>query len=74
MSENNIPPEHAITCAACGKTIDMRNLGQALAHAQYNETLGVYACHEPVDVSYESSRKVGEPVEWTKDGKRIELN
>lgn len=69
-----IPVEHALICPTCGKIIDMRDLGQSLAHGQYNELTGKYECHDPVDVPYESSKKVGDPVEWTKDKKRIDLN
>jgi hypothetical protein len=69
-----IPPEHALTCPTCGKIIDKRDLGQVLAHGQYNELTGKYECHEPVDVPYESSKKVGDSVEWTKDKKTIDLN
>jgi hypothetical protein len=69
-----IPPEHALTCPTCGKTIDMRDLGQVLSHGVYNEATGKYECHEPVDVQYSSSKKRGDSVEWTKDKKRIDLN
>jgi hypothetical protein len=69
-----IPDEHQLTCATCGKIIDMRDLSQVLAHGQYNEETGKYECKEPEDVPYSSSRKVGDPVEWTKDGKKIDLN
>jgi hypothetical protein len=69
-----IPAEHALTCPTCGKIIDMRDLGQVLAHGQYNEATGKYECKEPGDMQYGSSRKVGDPTEWTKDGKKIDLN
>lgn len=71
---NDIPLEHALTCPTCGKIIDMRDLGQVLAHGQYNEATGKYECTEPEDVPYSSSKKVGDNVEWTKGGKRIDLN
>ena len=63
-----------MTCSTCGQTIDMRDLGQVLAHGQYNEATGKYECHEAMDVPYSSSKKVGDSVEWTKDKKRIDLN
>lgn len=69
-----IPDEHALTCPTCGKIIDCRDLGQVLSHGQYNEYLGIFECHEPVDVPYDSSKKVGDSVEWTKDGTKIDLN
>lgn len=73
--ESMIPLEHQHKCATCGKILDMRDLGQVLSHGNYNETLGIYVCKdEEMDVPYQSSRKVGDPVEWTKDKKRIDLN
>jgi len=69
-----IPPEHALICPTCGKTIDMRDLGQVLAHGVYNEITGKYECLEAVDVPYSSSKKVGDSVEWMKDKKKIDLN
>lgn len=69
-----IPHSHALTCATCGKVIDMRDLGQVLAHGQHNEVTGKYECHEPVDVPYSSSKKVGDSAEWSKGKKRIDLN
>lgn len=69
-----IPEEHQIQCATCGRYFDARDLGQVFAHGQYNENTGQYECHEPLDIPYSSSKKVGDNVEWTKDKKRIDLN
>jgi hypothetical protein len=74
MNENNIPPEHRIQCSTCDQFFDARDLAQVMAHGQYNEETGKYECKEPGDVQYGSSRKVGDPTEWTKDGKKIDLN
>lgn len=52
----------------------MRDLGQVLAHGQYNKTLGIYECKDPEDVPYSASRQVGDIVEWTKDGRPQHLN
>lgn len=52
----------------------MRDLGQVLAHGQYNELTGKYECHEPQDIPYTLSKKVGDNIEWTKNKKRIDLN
>lgn len=53
----------------------MRDLGQVLSHGNYNGALGIYECkEEEVDVPYQSSRKVGDSVEWTKDKRQIDLN
>lgn len=72
---NDIPQEHALTCPTCGKLIDMRDLGQVLSHGQYNDMTGQYECQDKeMDVPYTSSRRVGDSVEWSKDGKRIDLN
>jgi hypothetical protein len=67
--------EHQLTCPTCGKIIDKRDLGQVLSHGMYNDMTGKYECQdEEMDVPYISSKKVGDPVEWTKDKKRIDLN
>lgn len=68
-----IPPEHQLKCPTCGQIIDMRDLGQALSHGNYNNVTGKYEC-VPVDIEYGSSKKVGDNVEWTKDKKPINLN
>jgi hypothetical protein len=70
----DIPQQHKIQCSTCNKFFDARDLGQVFAHGQYNEATGKYECHEPEDVPYQSSRKIGDPTEWTKDGKKIDLN
>lgn len=69
-----IPAEHQLKCPTCGKLIDKRDLGQVLSHGVYNENTGKHECHEPVDVPYGSSKKVGDSVEWTKGKKPINLN
>jgi hypothetical protein len=70
----NIPLEHQHKCQTCGKIIDMRDLGQVLAHGVYNENTGAYECHEPQDAPYDTSKKLGDSVEWMKDKKPINLN
>lgn len=75
----HIPPEHQLTCPACGKDIDMRDLGTVLCHGFMNKETGKYECMSDeeiaaLDVQYSSSKKVGASVEWTKDKKRIDLN
>lgn len=74
-----IPPEHQLECPTCGKTIDMRDLGQVLNHGMMNKETGKYECTTDeeiaaLDVQYSSSKKVGDNVEWTKDKKPINLN
>jgi len=46
-----------------------------LSHGQWNRETQRYECQdEPRDVEYTSSRKVGDPIEWTKDKTPINLN
>lgn len=72
---SDIPKEHQLECPTCGKTIDMRDLGQVLSHGYWDKYQGKYVCDdEPADVTYTSSKKVGDSVEWTKDKKPINLN
>jgi hypothetical protein len=67
--------EHIIQCTICGKPIDCRDLGQAFSHGVLNKETGKYEClEEGLDLPYSTSRKVGDPTEWTKDKKRIDLN
>lgn len=69
-----IPQEHLIQCSTCNQYFDARDIGQVFAHGQLNETTGKYECHEAQDIPYSTSKKVGEPVEYTKDKTRIDLN
>ena len=70
-----IPAEHQLECRTCGQILDMRDLGQMLSHGQWNRETQRYECQdEPRDVEYTSSRKVGDPIEWTKDKTPINLN
>ena len=70
-----IPQEHQLKCPTCGATIDLRDLGQVLSHGMWNDYTERYECKpEPQTVQYETSRKIGDPVEWTKDKKPINLN
>lgn len=67
--------EHHITCPTCGGTIDCRDLDQVLAHGNWDETLQRYVCDVvPKPVEFSSARKVGDPVEYPKNGKPINLN
>ena len=67
-----IPKKHQLKCSNCGQIIDMRDLSQVFAHEDCG---GV-----PVDdnrikqVLYSGSREIEEPVFWTKDKKKIDLN
>lgn len=73
--QNSIPKEHQLECATCGEILDMRDLGQVLSHGQWDPAANDFIClNKPIDVEYGTSRKVGDPVEWTKDKKPINLN
>lgn len=74
-----IPAEHQLQCPTCGKTLDMRDLGQVLCHGYMNKETGKYECMTDeeiaaLDVKYSASKKVGDNVAWTKEKKPIGLN
>lgn len=70
-----IPQEHQLVCATCGEVIDMRDLGQVFSHGVWNWETQRHEClQRPMDIAYQTSRKVGDDVEWTKDKKPIHLN
>lgn len=66
--------QYEIKCPNCGKLLDKRNPGQILSHGVRNSETGEYECHEEADIPYSKSNEKGDSVEWTKDGKRIDLN
>ena len=59
--------EHKIRCS-CGMVYDMRNLEEVIVHL-HNEKLNEYIVTE-----YGIVRKIGESVEFTPEGTRIDLN
>jgi len=67
----NIPKEHQLKCEGCGKILDMRDVN-VLSHGWIEN--GIIVCYDEVDLPYSSSKKVGEPVQWTKDKQPIDLN
>lgn len=66
----SIPKEHQLKCKGCGKILDMRD-PSVLCHGWIED--GEIVCYDE-PIPYSSSRKVGEPVQWTKDKKQIDLN
>lgn len=64
-----IPEEHKQHCGVCDRDYDARDLGQVL----YHMTEVCVTDEKPKDLKY-SSRKIGEPVQYTKDKKPINLN
>lgn len=70
-----IPAEHQLECPTCGKIIDLRDLGDVLSHGVWNWETQRHEClTSPMDIQFNRARKVGDPVEWTKDKKPINLN
>ncbi len=67
----SVPNEYQLICKGCGETLDMRDAG-ILSHGWIES--GKIVCYNDVDVPYSSSKKVGEPILWTKDKNRIDLN
>jgi len=67
----DIPKEYQLKCSGCGKVLDMRDVN-VLSHGWIES--GIIVCYDEVDLPYSSSKKVGEPIEWTKDKNPITLN
>ncbi len=67
----NIPKEYQLKCKGCGKILDMRD-ANILVHGWIED--GEIVCYDDEEVPYTSSIKIGEPIQWTKDKKQINLN
>lgn len=66
-----IPKEHQILCKGCGKLLDMRDVS-IICHGWIKD--GKIVCYDDSEISYSSSKKVDENVQYTKDKKSINLN
>lgn len=67
-----IPEEHQLKCKGCGKILDMRD-PSVLCHGWIEN--GVIVCYDDsVKIEYSGSKKVGEPIYWTKDKQAICLS
>jgi len=66
-----IPIEHQLKCEGCGKMLDMRDIS-VLCHGWIENSIIV--CYDNTDVTYSSSRKLGDNKLWTKDKRPIGLN
>ena len=67
--------DHKLICPTCGAEIDLRDLGAVMSHGLWNEASQRHECNpEPIIVEFSSARRVGDPVEWTRDKKPINLN
>jgi hypothetical protein len=69
MSE--IPIEHQLLCEGCGEILDMRD-ASILSHGWIEN--GEIVCYTDIIVTYSSSKKVDESIQWTVDKKQINLN
>lgn len=71
----NTEQDHYEKCPTCGKLIDMRDLGQVFSHGWMNKETGKYECSdEEIVVPFSSSKKVGDSVQYFKNGMTENLN
>ncbi len=63
--------KHELKCKGCGKILDMRK-PSILSHGWIED--GKIVCYDEEEIEYSSSKLMGDNVEWTKDGKPINLN
>lgn len=62
--------EHHFKCEACGAMYDRRDFGEMIHH-----NTAKCLTNEPMaDIPYNTSRRKGDDIEWTKDKKPINLN
>lgn len=71
MKQTNIPIEHQLECKGCGKILDMRD-ASVLSHGWIEN--GEIICYDNDEIEYSSSRKIGDPTQYTRDKKEINLN
>ena len=73
---NFLPIEsYEIKCPTCGKILDKRNSGQILSHGWKNPGTGFYECpDEETEIPFSTAKKVGDNVQWTKDGDKLDVN
>lgn len=71
---NQIPEEHQLECGGCGEILDKRD-PSILSHGWIED--GFINCYDynPEDgITYTSSKRVGDHIQWTKDKKPLNLN
>lgn len=68
----DIPKEYQLKCEGCGKTIDMRDPSQVLSHGWLEGDKAV--CYDEEPIEYDGSKKIDEPIFWTKDKNPIHLS
>lgn len=67
-----IPEEHQLKCNGCGEILDMRD-PSVLTHG-WIEGDDIVCYDSKGKISYSSSIKIGDNVQWTSDKKPINLN
>ena len=67
----NIPEEYQLKCEGCGKILDKRD-PSILSHGWIEN--GEIVCYDEENIPYNGSRKIEEPIYWTKDKKSIYLS
>jgi len=66
-----IDKKHYMNCNTCGQLIDMRDLSQVFAH----EPCKGFVNYETMEkIPHSSSRKIGDPILYTKNNGNINLN
>lgn len=68
---NEIPEQYKLKCKGCGKILDIRDIN-VLSHGWIEDNKIV--CYNEIDLPYSGSKKIDEPIQWTKDKKPIYLN
>lgn len=66
-----IPEQYQIKCEGCGQVLDMRDIS-VLSHGWIEN--GEIVCYDDTILSYSSSKKIGESIEWTSKKELIHLN
>lgn len=64
--------EYQLKCEGCGKVLDIRD-PSILSHGWIDDD-GKIVCYDDDPISYSSSKKMGDNVQWTADKKLIHLN
>ena len=67
--------DNEMQCPTCGQIIK-KEPRYIFSHGLMNPETGQYECHDPdeIEIPYTTAKKKGDSVEWTKDGKKINLN
>lgn len=66
-----IPKEHQLKCEGCGKILDMRD-PSILSHGWIDN--GIIICYDNIQITYSSSKRIGDSIQWDKNMNPINLN